>query len=189
MGLTLYKETFAELLKENEEAHPSAQLTSEELKIDRGLKERIEASTQRKLEAARHELAWVCEKKGLLLQNFKQKYPMQKEMHQLTSLTSLKIPQQYCYRKSHFEVFQCWAHRFYIPSISYPSDCPYTPFHHLRVQLIIIDMDAKTKQKIQALHDILDSETPTRDLSEKKKIKVIYILLSCNPITPLLSGY
>jgi hypothetical protein len=71
------KESFADLVRANEEVHPSAQLSRAELAIDKGLKERIEDSTKKKLAAAKEELAWVCEKKELLLQNFKKIYPRQ----------------------------------------------------------------------------------------------------------------
>lgn len=72
--MIIKKTTFAELVKENNNAHTSAQIAVTELAIDKGLKERVEETTLQKIEAAKQELAWTCEKKEILLNNLKKRY-------------------------------------------------------------------------------------------------------------------
>lgn len=53
--------------------HTSAQIAVADLAIDKGLTERVEEKTTKKMNAAKEELAWVCEKKELLLNNLKKR--------------------------------------------------------------------------------------------------------------------
>ena len=65
---------YSDLVKQNSAAHSSVQISRAELAIDKGLEERIERDTQKKLEETKNELAWTCQRKELLLQNFKTRY-------------------------------------------------------------------------------------------------------------------
>lgn len=67
------KASFSELVKENMNTHTSAQIAVADLAIDKGLTERVEEKTTKKMNAAKEELAWVCEKKELLLNNLKKR--------------------------------------------------------------------------------------------------------------------